>query len=139
MAKREWMEYSVGRSLGWCVNVIRHHSCLLIDHTLGIIAPVTSLTSADSICHIAEELEDAAKWLPRCMVGAASLIFTISFLLLLIVLFRAGDITEAINSPTGQPYIDVLLNATQHYRHRCHGRIHHFCTNFLRNEHGDHE
>lgn len=74
---------------------------------------MTSLTSADSICHIAEELEDAAKWLPRCMVGAASLNFTISFLLLLIVLFRAGAITEAINSPTGQPYIAILLNATR--------------------------
>jgi choline transport protein len=46
------------------------------------------------------------------MVGAASLNFTISFLLLLVILFRAGDITEAINSPTGQPYIAILLNAT---------------------------
>lgn len=103
----------VRRSLGRYVNARRPHLCLTTDHSIGIIAPVTSLTSADSICHIAEELEDAAKWLPRCMVGAASLNFTISFLLLLIILFRAGDIAEAINSPTGQPYIAILLNATR--------------------------
>jgi choline transport protein len=94
------------------VNAIIYHFHLSTDEPPGIIAPVTSLTSADSICHIAEELEDAAKWLPRSMVGAASLNFTISFLLLLIILFRAGDIAEAINSPTGQPYIAILLHAT---------------------------
>ncbi|KAK5128107.1 hypothetical protein LTR08_004199 [Meristemomyces frigidus] len=83
-----------------------------IDKPLGIIAPVTTLTSADSICHLAEELTDAAKWLPRCMVGSAAFNFTISFLLLLVVLFRAGDVSAAIDSPTGQPYIAILLNAT---------------------------
>ena len=82
------------------------------DRISGIIAPVTTLTSADSICHLAEELKDAGKWLPRCMVGAAALNFTISFLMLLTVLFRAGNINDAINSPTGQPYIEILLNAT---------------------------
>lgn len=76
---------------------------------VGIIAPVTTLTSADSICHLAEELKDASKWLPRCMVGAAALNFTIAFLMLITVLFRAGDIETAINSPTGQPYIEVRM------------------------------
>jgi len=47
------------------------------------------------------------------MVGAAVMNFSASFLLLLVVLFRAGDIAEAIASPTGQPYIAILLNATQ--------------------------
>lgn len=79
---------------------------------VGIIAPVTTLTSADSICHLAEELKEASIWLPRCMVGAAVLNFSISFLMLLTVLFRAGNIENAINSPTGQPYIEILLNAT---------------------------
>ena len=84
----------------------------LLTTSLGIIAPVTTLTSADSICHLAEELKDAAKWLPRCMVGAAALNFTISFLMLLTVLFRAGNIDLDINSATGQPYIEILLNTT---------------------------
>ena len=46
------------------------------------------------------------------MVGAAAFNFTISFLMLLVILFRAGDITEALESPTGQPYIAIILNAT---------------------------
>lgn len=80
---------------------------------VGIIAPITTLTSADSVCHLAEELKDASKWLPRVMVGAAACNFTIGFVLLLVVLYRAGDINAAINSATGQPYIEILLNATQ--------------------------
>lgn len=79
---------------------------------LGIIAPITTLTSADSICHLAEELHDASRWLPRCMVAAAVMNFTASFLMLLVVLFRAGNIEDALTSPTGQPYIEILLNAT---------------------------
>jgi hypothetical protein len=31
---------------------------------------------------------------------------------LITLLFRAGSIEAAINSPTGQPYIEILLNAT---------------------------
>lgn len=110
--ENEWPSLSVAVLVGVYSRLILIPKSLATDQKPGIIAPVTSLTSADSICHIAEELKDAAKWLPRCMVGAASLNFTISFLLLLIILFRAGDITEAINSPTGQPYIAILLNAT---------------------------
>lgn len=78
----------------------------------GIIAPITTLTSADSICHLAEELKDASKWLPRIMVIAAATNFSIGFILLVLILFRAGDVDAAIESPTGQPYIAILLNAT---------------------------
>lgn len=47
------------------------------------------------------------------MVGAAACNFTIGFILLVIILFRLGDVDAAIASPTGQSYIAVLLNATQ--------------------------
>ncbi len=46
------------------------------------------------------------------MVGAAVINFTIGFGLLILVLYRAGDIQAAIDSPTGQPYIAILLNCT---------------------------
>ncbi|KAK3613875.1 hypothetical protein LTR22_027980 [Elasticomyces elasticus] len=79
---------------------------------IGIIAPITTLTSADSICHLAEELQDASRWLPRVMVSAAVSNFTLGFALLIMILYHAGDIQAAIDSPTGQPYIAILLNAT---------------------------
>lgn len=46
------------------------------------------------------------------MVIAAATNFSIGFILLVLILFRAGDVAAAIESPTGQPYIAILLNAT---------------------------
>ncbi|KAK5132716.1 hypothetical protein LTR08_008682 [Meristemomyces frigidus] len=80
---------------------------------VGIIAPITTLTSADSVCHLAEKLKDASRWLPRVMVAAAASNFAIGFALLVLILYRAGDIQAAVDSPTGQPYIEILLNATK--------------------------
>ncbi|KAK3633775.1 hypothetical protein LTR22_019959 [Elasticomyces elasticus] len=79
----------------------------------GIMAPITTLTSADSICHLAEELENASRLLPRVMVAGAASNSAIVFALLILILYRAGDIQAAVNSTTGQPYIEILLNATQ--------------------------
>ena len=47
------------------------------------------------------------------MVAAAASNFAIGFALLVLILYRAGDIQVAVNSPTGQPYIEILLNATK--------------------------
>lgn len=79
----------------------------------GIIAPIITLTSADSVCHLADELKDASRWLPRVMIAAAASNFAIAFALLIVILYRAGDIQAAVDSPTGQPYIEILLNATK--------------------------
>jgi choline transport protein len=97
------------------VGVYRHDSVKLRTTltAAGTIAPITTLTSADSICHLAEELKDASKWLPRIMVAAAATNFTIGFALLILILYRAGDIQAAIESPTGQPYIAILLDCTK--------------------------
>ena len=66
----------VGSSTVWYGGLFRDRLLRVdVDKTAGIIAPVTTLTSADSICHLAEELHDAAKWLPRCMVGAVAFNF----------------------------------------------------------------
>ena len=98
----------------------------LIDPISGIIASITTLTSADSICHLAEELRDASKWLPRIMVAAAGVNFSIGFVLLVLILFRAGDVEAAINSPTGQPWIAIVLKATgKRGRHLGARRLHH--------------
>lgn len=57
-------------------------------------------------------MQDASKNLPRVMVWAAATNFGLGFILVIITLHVAGSIEAAINSPTGQPYIEILLNAT---------------------------
>lgn len=59
--------------------------------------------------------------------------------MLILLLFRAGNIEAAINSPTGQPYIGIILNATGSVAGTAvMGLVYHSCTNLLRDQFGHH-
>ncbi|PSK37445.1 Choline transport protein [Elsinoe australis] len=79
---------------------------------VGILTPISSLTSADSSCHLAEELKDASRVLPRAMIATQAVNFAAAFVMLISFLFALTNVEDALNSPTGVPYIAVLLNTT---------------------------
>lgn len=80
---------------------------------VGILSPVATLVGADSVCHLSEELRDASLILPRSMITTASVNYVLAFVMTVTFMFTVGDVNAALNSPTGQPYIEVVLNATQ--------------------------
>jgi choline transport protein len=82
-------------------------SCLV-----GLTGPVITLIGADSACHLSEELKDAAWVLPRSMVAAAIINYTLGFAMTVTIMSTLGNIDEVMSTRTGQPYIQVLLNAT---------------------------
>ncbi|GAB7354835.1 hypothetical protein MBLNU459_g5215t2 [Dothideomycetes sp. NU459] len=80
-------------------NIARHHwTCHIVDKRRLRLS--------------SEELPDSATWMPRSMIFSAVVNFSISFGMLLALLYRSGDIADALDSPTGQPYIQILYNAT---------------------------
>jgi amino acid transporter len=83
-------------------------SCLV-----GMTGPVITLIGADSACHLSEELKDASYVLPRSMVATAIVNYTMGWLMTITVMSTLGDITSIMSTTTGQPYIQVVLNATQ--------------------------
>lgn len=60
----------------------------------------------------AEEISDAGQIVPRSMVWSFFLNIPLTFGLLLSYLFCIGDVSEALSSPTGYPFIYVFQNAT---------------------------
>jgi choline transport protein len=82
---------------------------------VGILAVMIPLLGADAAVHMSEELKDASKQVPRTMIwttfinGAMGLVLIITFCMTL------GDLDSVIDTPTGQPYIQVFFNATQSY------------------------
>lgn len=80
---------------------------------VGFLSPVVTIIGADSVCHLSEELQDASSVLPRSMITTASVNYVLAFVMTVTFMFTVGDVNAALNSPTGQPYIEVLLNATQ--------------------------
>jgi choline transport protein len=83
-------------------------SCLV-----GLTGPVITLIGADSACHLSEELKDASYVLPRSMVATALVNYTMGFIMTITIMSTLGDIDSIMSTPTGQPYIQVVLNATQ--------------------------
>lgn len=79
---------------------------------VGLITSAGAFAGGDAAAHMAEELKNAPKILPQAMIwtifanGAMGLIMLITFL------YTMGDITAALESPTGFPIIEVFRNAT---------------------------
>ena len=86
-------------------------SCLV-----GILSPIITLIGADSQCHLSEELYDAAWVLPRAMVATATANYIMGFLMVLSIMFTIGPDTDAVlNTPLGQPWVQIVYNATGSY------------------------
>ena len=80
---------------------------------VGILGPVITLIGSDSACHLSEELKDASWSLPRSMVATAVCNYILGFIMTITLVFTIGDVDTVLATPTLQPYVAVLQNATQ--------------------------
>ncbi|KMP04932.1 GABA permease [Coccidioides immitis RMSCC 2394] len=80
---------------------------------VGASGPVITMIGADSAVHLAEELKDASRHLPRAMMITASVNYLVGFMILLAAMFVVGNVKEVLETPTGAPWVQILLNATQ--------------------------
>jgi choline transport protein len=80
---------------------------------VGISGPVITLIGSDSAVHLAEELKDASRQLPKAMLTTAAVNYVIGFLMLIAFVAVVGNVDEVLATRTGAPYIQVIWNATQ--------------------------
>ncbi|KAK5651159.1 hypothetical protein OQA88_13206 [Cercophora sp. LCS_1] len=81
-------------------------SCLV-----GILSPIFSLIGPDSATHMAEELRDASKSLPRAMIATALVNGALGFVMVVTFCMVLGDLDSVLQTPTTQPFIQVFYNA----------------------------
>lgn len=79
---------------------------------VGLVTPVTSLLGADAAVHMAEELRDASKTLPRVIVSTTVLNGALGFVMLITFVYNLGDLETVLATPTGYPFIQVFYDAT---------------------------
>lgn len=77
----------------------------------GIAIADTSL-DADSAVHLSEELQDASYKLPRAMISAALINYTLGFITTITLMCNLRDINTALNDPSGQPWVAVIYDIT---------------------------
>lgn len=80
---------------------------------VGISGPVITLIGSDSAIHLAEELRDASRQLPKVMLVTAGVNYLLGFTMLVAFIFVVEDVPSVLDSRTGQPYIQVIWNATK--------------------------
>ncbi|KAI1268033.1 putative amino acid permease [Xylariaceae sp. FL1019] len=87
----------------------------VVSWLIGLLTSTYSLSGVDGVCHMAEEVENAALVVPRTMiwsiVGSGILCFGFS----IAILFSIGDVDAALSTPTGFPIIEIFYNATKSY------------------------
>ncbi|QIW95587.1 hypothetical protein AMS68_001105 [Peltaster fructicola] len=83
---------------------------------VGIVGPTTTYLGSDSAVHLSEELKEASYVLPRAMVCAAIINYTLGFIMTVTFMFNVGDVsllTDPDNPvPSGQPWVQVILQIT---------------------------
>ena len=71
---------------------------------------------ADCSCFKAEEIQNASVIIPRSMFSSILLNGGLGFGMLIAVLFSAGNIEQALDSPTKYPYIEIFAQAVGSYK-----------------------
>lgn len=79
---------------------------------VGLITPTTAILGADAAVHMAEELKDASKTLPRVMIATTIANGILGFVMLVTFCYTLGDLESDLSTPTGFPFIQVFYNAT---------------------------
>ncbi|KAI1625517.1 amino acid/polyamine transporter I [Exophiala viscosa] len=82
---------------------------------VGILAVMIPLLGADGAVHMSEELRDASRVLPQSIIATTVFNGTMGWIILITFCFVMGNLDDVIDSPTGQPYIQVFYTATQSY------------------------
>ncbi|QMW44888.1 hypothetical protein G4B11_008308, partial [Aspergillus flavus] len=79
---------------------------------VGQLTPIFSFTGPDAATHMAEEVQDASRTVPWCMISTALVNGTLGFVMLITFLFTMGDIESVLQAPSGFPFITAFQNAT---------------------------
>ncbi|KAJ5482212.1 hypothetical protein N7475_001024 [Penicillium sp. IBT 31633x] len=79
---------------------------------VGTSGCVFSFAGGDAVVHMAEEINNAAVVIPRAIMLSVLINGILGFAMLISVLFCAGNIDDALKSPTGYPYIEIFYQAT---------------------------
>ena len=86
-----------------------------VSALVGFVPAVLPLLGADAAVHMSEELRDASKTLPQSMIWTTVFNGLLGWIMIITFCFTLGDVTAAIQTPTGYAFIEVFFNATQSY------------------------
>ena len=76
----------------------------------GFLSVSWTMTDYDAAAHIAEEVKDPARVVPKSIAFALTFTYLVGWVFNIILVFCMGDPTEALSSPIGQPVVQIFYN-----------------------------
>ncbi|KAK0768445.1 hypothetical protein LTR59_017660 [Friedmanniomyces endolithicus] len=80
---------------------------------IGLVTPLNVLIGYDCSVHMSEEIEDASLTLPKAIIWSVAPNAVLGLLMIITLAFTAGDIPSILDSPSGEPFIQIFYNVTQ--------------------------
>ena len=79
---------------------------------VGLFVSIFAFIGVDAAAHMAEEIQNASTVIPYAMISTVLLNGILGLGMLIAILFCAGNINDALESPTGFPFIEIFDQAT---------------------------
>ncbi|QIX00189.1 hypothetical protein AMS68_005706 [Peltaster fructicola] len=83
-----------------------------LSYCVGFLGNVATFVGADASVHMAEEVANPAKNLPRAIIGAMLINGAVGFAMMITVLYCITDLDGVLGSATGFPFIQVFADST---------------------------
>ncbi|KZZ88861.1 Amino acid/polyamine transporter I [Ascosphaera apis ARSEF 7405] len=81
--------------------------------SVGLLTATFTLGGCDSVVHMAEEVKEPRKNIPRSMTWGLILNAVVTFGFSICLLYCMGDVNQVIGTKTGYPIIQILYNITK--------------------------
>ncbi|KAK6080071.1 amino acid permease [Seiridium cupressi] len=83
-----------------------------VSWLVGLLSAVYPFLEYDAACHLAEEIPNASRNVPVAMVGSSVLNGLIGLAYCIMLLYCTGPIDDLFTTPTGFPFMQIFLYAT---------------------------
>ncbi|KAF1928278.1 amino acid transporter [Didymella exigua CBS 183.55] len=84
-----------------------------VSWLVGLLSSVYPLLGYDAACHLAEEMPNATRNVPMAMVGSVTVNGILGLGYCIMILFATGKLDVLLATPTGFPFMQIFLDATQ--------------------------
>lgn len=84
-----------------------------LSYCVGFMGNVATFVGADASVHMAEEVANAAKSIPRVITTSMTFNGIVGFTIMLTVLFCLGDAETVLGTDTGFPFIQVFYDSVK--------------------------
>jgi choline transport protein len=83
-----------------------------VSFCIGLLLPAFSISGADGCVHMAEEVRNASRNIPKAFVLTLVINGTMAFLIMVVSLYCITDLDAVLNTATGFPIIEIFYQAT---------------------------